>query len=112
MRRIYASSKLVLLMLCGAGGERWPVWNELLAFPLDACAAPSLAPQPDAAGAAAPLTPLRVSVRHRSVTVFQRDSVIAEATVPLPAVEALATPGAPASRPQTPRRHARASSRA
>ena len=85
------------------------MWNELLSFPLDACAAPSLAPQPDAVagGAAAPLTPLRVSVRHRTVTVFQHDSVIAEATVPLPAAEALATPGAPESRAQTQHVHRR-----
>ena len=86
------------------------MWNELLAFPLDACAAPSLASQPDAGSGEAPLTPLRVSVRHRSVTVFQHDSVIAEATVPLPAAEALATPGAPGSRAQTPQRNAHASS--
>ena len=81
------------------------MWNELLSFPVHAAAAPSLAPQPDAG----PLTPLRVSVRHHSVTVFQHHSVIAEATVPLPAPEALATPGAPGSRAKAPQRHVCAS---
>ena len=68
-----------------AGGERYPVWNELLSFPLDSPSGSPLAPDQSS---------LRISLRHHSMTVFQRDSVIAEATVPLPAPEALASPGA------------------
>jgi len=61
------------------------VWNELLSFPLA---------QPGGEQAL-PRTPLRVSLRHRSMTVFQRDSVIAEADVPMPDPDALVAPGAP-----------------
>ncbi len=60
------------------------MWNELLLFPLDACAAPS-AFEPPA---------LHVSVRHHSITVFQRDALIAETDIALPAPAALADAGA------------------
>ena len=66
------------------------MWNELLSFPLQ----PSpCSPGAEAQACAAPLSPLRVSLRHHALTVFQRDSVIAEATVALPPADVLAAPG-------------------
>ena len=69
------------------------MWNELLSFPLDAVAAA-------AAPAAPQLPPLRVSIRHIAQTIFQRDSLIATADVPLPPLDELTAPGARASPPQ------------
>jgi hypothetical protein len=68
------------------------VWNELLCVPLDdAC---SLSGGEEGGGAKQPAA-LHVSLRHHSMTIFQRDSVIAETQpIALPAPQALTEKGA------------------